>query len=114
MELLQDKALPVNVVLSASTKEEVGFDGGLVNAYKIHPDYAIAVDVTHARTGDAPQVCAQLGDGAILSIGSNSLPRLAPRRSPIWQNAAPAAAAPTPGRYRPSGRAVRRWCSLCP
>lgn len=77
MELLQDKKLPVNVVLSASTKEETGFDGGLINAYKVHPDYAIAVDVTHARTGDAPQVCAKLGDGAILSIGSNSLPRLA-------------------------------------
>lgn len=77
MELLRDKELPVNVVLSASTKEETGYEGGLVNAHRIQPKYAIAVDVTHARTGDAPNVCAKLGDGAVISVGSNSDPALA-------------------------------------
>ncbi len=77
MELLSGKQLPVNVVLSASTKEETGYEGGISNGYKVHPDYAIAVDVTHARTGDAPNVCAKLGDGAVISVGANSDPRLA-------------------------------------
>ena len=77
MELLKDKQLQVNVVLSATTKEETGFQGGLTAGDKIRPDYAIAVDVTHARTGDAPEVICKLGDGADIDVGSNSNPRMA-------------------------------------
>lgn len=77
MELLQGKKLPLNVVLAASTKEETGFQGGIATAHRVHPDYGIAVDVTHARTADAPSVTTKLGDGAIVSIGSNSRPAMA-------------------------------------
>ncbi len=79
MELLQGKPLAVNVVVSASTKEETGFQGGISAGFKVQPDYAIAVDVTHARTGDAPQVIVKLGDGPNVDIGSNSNPKFAKR-----------------------------------
>lgn len=77
LELLRGKDLKVNVVLAASTKEETGFQGGMSVGYRVHPDYAIAVDVTQARTADAPQVRARLGDGAVVSMGSNSRPKMA-------------------------------------
>ena len=79
MDLLQGKPLAVNVVVSASTKEETGFQGGLSAGFKVQPDYAIAVDVTHARTGDAPQVIVKLGDGPNVDMGSNSNPKFAKR-----------------------------------
>ena len=79
MDLLQGKPLAVNVVVSASTKEETGFQGGISAGFKVQPDYAIAVDVTHARTGDAPQVIVKLGDGPNVDMGSNSNPKFAKR-----------------------------------
>ena len=79
MDLLQGKPLAVNVVVSASTKEETGFQGGISAGFKVPPDYAIAVDVTHARTGDAPQVIVKLGDGPNVDMGSNSNPKFAKR-----------------------------------
>lgn len=79
IELLKDKPLAVNLVLAASTKEETGFEGGIATAFRVKPDFGIAVDVTHARTDDAPQVICRLGDGADISLGSNSNPRFARR-----------------------------------
>ena len=79
MDLLQGKPLAVNVVVSASTKEETGFQGGISAGFKVQPDYAIAVDVTHARTGDAPQVIVKLGDGPHVDMGSPSNPKCAKR-----------------------------------
>ena len=79
MDLLQGKPLAVNVEVSASTKEETGFQGGISAGFKVQPDYAIAVDVTHARTGDAPQVIVKLGDGPNVDMGSNSNPKFAKR-----------------------------------
>ena len=77
MDLLQGKPLAVNVVVSASTKEETGFQGGISAGFKVQPEYAIAVDVTHARTGDAPEVICKLGDGPDIDVGSNSNPKFA-------------------------------------
>lgn len=79
MELLKGKPLAVNLVLAASTKEETGFQGGIATAFRVKPDFGIAVDVTHARTGDAPNVICKLGDGADITLGSNSNPRFARR-----------------------------------
>lgn len=79
MELLRDKPLAVNIVLAASTKEETGFQGGIATAFRVKPDFGIAVDVTHARTGDAPQVICKLGDGPDITLGSNSNPKFARR-----------------------------------
>lgn len=79
LELLRGKPLAVDVVLSATTKEETGFNGGITAGYKLQPDFAIAVDVTHARTDDAPDVLRRLGDGADITLGSNSNPKFARR-----------------------------------
>jgi putative aminopeptidase FrvX len=42
-----------DVTVVATVQEEVGLKGALVSAYGIHPDLAVAVDVTH---GDMPGV----------------------------------------------------------
>ena len=83
MELLKGKPLAVNLVLAASTKEETGFQGGIATAFRVKPDFGIAVDVTHARTGDAPNVICKLGDGADITLGSNSNPRFARDRKSV-------------------------------
>ena len=45
-------------------------------AYRHKPDFAIAVDVSHAKTADAPDVVCSLGKGPIIDIGYNSRPEL--------------------------------------
>lgn len=62
------------VVAVASTQEEIGQVGANVAAYKLEPDVAIAVDVTHAT--DVPNINKKevgeipFGSGANLAIGS--------------------------------------------
>ena len=52
LEELKDKELDVDLIVLGSTKEEVGGHGARARAYLDAPDYAIAIDVCHARTGD--------------------------------------------------------------
>lgn len=63
--------LSMDVALLISTQEEVGLRGATVGVYQVHPDYAIVVDVTHAKTPDAPEVTMELGKGAAIGIGPN-------------------------------------------
>ncbi len=62
------------VVAVASTQEEIGQIGANVAAYRLEPDVAIAVDVTHAT--DVPNISKKevgdipFGSGANLAIGS--------------------------------------------
>lgn len=77
LELMKDKPLQVDLIVTATTKEEMGGHGAQACAYRENPDFAIAIDVTHARTADAPNVLKELGDGADISIGSNSHPGFA-------------------------------------
>lgn len=70
-EELSAMELSVDVVLLISTQEEVGLRGAAVGAYNAMPDYAIVVDVTHAKTPDAPEVTMELGKGAAIGIGPN-------------------------------------------
>lgn len=77
MELLESVLLPIDVYVSGSTKEEIGGHGGQAAAYRINPDYAIVLDVTHARTEDSPEISVKLGDGAVISTGPNSRPEFA-------------------------------------
>lgn len=53
LELLQGKDLDIDVVVMGSVQEETGLRGATVGAFSIAPDYAVAVDVTHAETPDA-------------------------------------------------------------
>lgn len=70
---LQGEALPCDLYVLISTQEEVGLRGATVGAYAIDPDWAIAVDVTHASTPDAagPDTFPA-GKGCTIGIGPNA------------------------------------------
>ena len=71
-ELLKDKPLDVDLYLLGSTREEVSGAGAKVGTYGIHPDFCVAVDVTHAKapdTGSGRQ--AKLGGGPQIGMGPN-------------------------------------------
>lgn len=70
-EDLSSRALNVDLVCMVSTQEEVGLRGAAVGAWNMAPDYAIVVDVTHAKTPDAKEVLIEAGKGAAIGIGPN-------------------------------------------
>lgn len=80
MDLLQGADLKVNLLVVGSTKEEMGGHGAQAVGYRTMPEYAIAIDVTHAKTGDsADQVFHELGKGPAITMGINSRPKFAKR-----------------------------------
>lgn len=81
LEELQGKELDVDLIVLVSTKEEVGGHGARARAYLDAPDYAIAIDVCHARTGDnkPEDRVFDLGGGPVIGFGSNSMPKFARR-----------------------------------
>ena len=71
-ELLKNDTLNVDLYIVGSTQEEVGLRGAKTAAFAVNPEYAIAVDVCHAKTPDYSGWEAQvLGNGAAISIGPN-------------------------------------------
>lgn len=79
LELVKDKDLPVELVMMASTQEEIGSKGATVGSYDEAPTWAIACDVTHAVTPDAPQVKVKFGKGVPICTGPNATRKLAKR-----------------------------------
>lgn len=73
--LLSDKRLNCSVYFVSTCQEELGARGAKTAADHIHPDIAIAVDVTHAT--DYPTADTRLsgqiklGCGAVITIGPN-------------------------------------------
>jgi len=52
-----------------STQEEVGLRGARTSAFRINPDYAIAVDVTGTGdTPESPQMAVSIGKGVAIKI----------------------------------------------
>lgn len=70
-EELAEKTLCVDLCCLISTQEEVGLRGAAVGAWSVAPDYAIVVDVTHAKTPDAKDVLTDAGKGVAIGIGPN-------------------------------------------
>ena len=70
-ERLCEKELNVDVCCLVSTQEEVGHRGARVAAWRVRPQAALVVDVTHGQTPDAPQVVCQCGKGPAVGIGPN-------------------------------------------
>lgn len=72
VDMLKNKKLNINLVCAASTQEELGLRGAVVAGYKVKPDYALVVDVTHAT---APGVDKSLsfkpGSGVSIGVGPN-------------------------------------------
>ncbi len=72
IELLKGKKLGVDIVVVASTQEELGCRGASVAGYTVNPDYAIVVDVTHATTpGVDKSLSFTAGSGAAIGVGAN-------------------------------------------
>lgn len=73
-QYLKDKPADVDVYFMGSTREEVSGAGASCGAFAIHPDYCVAVDVTHGRTPDLrdPEGRAfRLGGGPVIGVGPN-------------------------------------------
>lgn len=78
LELLAAAKRNVNVVVVGSVQEELGCRGARVAGYTVNPDYAIAVDVTHGSTPDAPKSKTfDIGGGTAIGMGPNLHPALA-------------------------------------
>lgn len=56
MELLQKMDTTADLYFVASCQEEVGGYGAMTSGYGIDPDFAVALDVTHAKTPGAPEL----------------------------------------------------------
>lgn len=76
--LSKEKKLNAQVISVASTQEEIGTRGATTSAFAVQPDFAVAVDVSHAT--DHPD-CDQrkfgrtiLGGGPIITRGPNINP----------------------------------------
>lgn len=79
LDLLQGKELDVDLIVIGTTKEEIGGHGAAYRTYVDKPDFAVAIDVCHARTDDnLPGDRVQnLGGGPVIAVGTNSVPRFA-------------------------------------
>lgn len=72
LEVLHNKPLDMDIYCLISTQEELGTRGAIVGAYGVAPDYAIALDVTHGGTPDAPKhKTLEMGKGAAIGVGPN-------------------------------------------
>lgn len=72
MEMLKDADLDIDVYCLLSTQEELGMRGAVTGAFAIDPDFAIAIDVTHAATPDSKKgETMKLCEGAAIGVGPN-------------------------------------------
>ena len=70
MEKLAGKKLAADVAVNLAVQEEVGGRGAITGTFAIEPDYALAVDVTFARTPGSPTgKTVKLNGGAIIGVG---------------------------------------------
>ena len=73
LENLKGEELPCDLAVMFSAQEEVGLRGAAPGAFRLAPDYCIAVDVTHARTPDAPKgETFEAGKGCTVGVGPNA------------------------------------------
>jgi len=72
LELLKDKKLKADVIALGSSGEERMQFGAMTGAYAERPDYAIAVDVTHATSPDVSKAKGfPAGSGACITRGTS-------------------------------------------
>lgn len=77
MKQLKDKERNVDIVVCGSVHEETDSLGALAAAFSVRPDYGIAVDVSHAKTPDAPSdETFEFGGGVLVGMGPNLHRRL--------------------------------------
>ena len=72
LDMLKNTKLPFDVYFTMNVQEEVGLRGAKTTAYDINPDYAIAIDVCHGSTPDAPSLgTVKCSSGAVVTKGPN-------------------------------------------
>ncbi len=72
---IKDKSPTAELVLAATTQEEVGLRGARTAAYHVQPDIGVALDITLAMDipGASPQdAVTRLGDGAAIKVMDSS------------------------------------------
>jgi endoglucanase len=79
LESLAGTDLSCNLIVTATTREESGYYGGVQCAIEERPDYILVVDACHARTGDSERYARvhEPGGGPVIGRGANSSPRMA-------------------------------------
>ncbi len=65
-----------NIYYTASAQEETGYRGAIAASYKINPDIAIALDVTHGKAPEMSSDAPILGKGPAVCIGGRLNPKL--------------------------------------
>ena len=79
LEMLKSRPHVWDVIAVATVQEEVGLQGARASAFTLHPEIAVAVDVTHG-SGPASKEYADktfpLGGGPVLGLGPNIHPGL--------------------------------------
>ncbi len=86
LELLKGKDIPVEFIAQASSQEEIGSKGAEVGAYAEAPTWAIAIDVTHAKTPDSGSaVSIKFGAGVPIATGPNATRKLSKRLCAICE-----------------------------
>ncbi|MGN0994423.1 MAG: M42 family metallopeptidase [Butyricicoccus sp.] len=70
LEKLKETDLAVDLAVLISVQEETSSLGAIAGGYALRPDYAIAVDVTHAKSPDAPDEF-EYGGGVAIGLGPN-------------------------------------------
>lgn len=84
MEKTADKKLPVNVAVCLSSQEELGCRGAVTAAFAVQPEAAIAVDVTHGHTPDAPKhKTVPMNSGPSIGVGPNMTRSISDRLAEI-------------------------------
>ena len=69
LDLLKGKELACDIAAVFAVQEELGCRGAQTAAFSLHPDAAIAVDVSFALTPDAdPVKCGRLGKGPMIGF----------------------------------------------
>ncbi|MFI3226908.1 MAG: M42 family peptidase [Clostridia bacterium] len=76
MQKLEKSELDVNVVTCFSTNEEIHSTGAITSTFNIRPDYAIAIDVTHGKTPDAPSGRTHPLGNLCIALGPNLHPKM--------------------------------------
>ncbi len=72
MDDIRDAELDADVYFMAGVQEEVGMRGAGAGAFKVDPDYAVAVDVTFAVTPDCTEDAFKPGSGPAIGVGPNA------------------------------------------
>lgn len=75
-EKISKTDLDYDLYICICVQEEVGLRGAPVAAYSVNPDFAVAIDVTHAKTPDESKLEISCGSGIALCKGPNIHPGL--------------------------------------